>query len=55
MTIIANVVIVAAILGYACWMVVRHVRRSKEGKCAACAVKKSCESGSCAPQPPNSK
>lgn len=46
---IANVLIIALIFGYAGWMVVRHVRRSKEGKCAACSAKKSCESTSCIP------
>lgn len=55
MSILANVLVAAAIGGYAVWMVVRHVRRSKEGKCAACAVKKSCESASCLPPSPPSK
>lgn len=47
--IFANVLIIAAILGYAGWTVTRHVKRSKEGKCAACSSKKTCESASCLP------
>ncbi|MNI91595.1 Virus attachment protein p12 family protein [compost metagenome] len=46
---IANVLITAVIIGYAVWMVVRHIKRSKEGKCAACSAKKGCESASCVP------
>lgn len=46
---IANVLLIAAILGYAGWTLVRHIRRSKEGKCASCSSKKSCESASCLP------
>ncbi|WP_438449279.1 FeoB-associated Cys-rich membrane protein [Gorillibacterium sp. sgz5001074] len=46
---IANVLVLAAIFAYAGWTLFRHIKRSKEGKCAACAAKKSCESASCLP------
>ena len=41
---IINIVLGAAIFGYAGWALVRHINKSKEGKCAACSVKSSCES-----------
>lgn len=41
---IANLMIGAAIFGYAGWALVRHIRKSKEGKCAACSLKSSCSS-----------
>jgi hypothetical protein len=47
--VIVNIVIGALILGYAGWMVVRHVKRSAKGKCAACAVREGCSGTSCGP------
>jgi hypothetical protein len=41
---IINIVLGAAIFGYAGWALVRHINKSKEGKCAACSVKSSCVS-----------
>ncbi|WP_268623790.1 FeoB-associated Cys-rich membrane protein [Paenibacillus alvei] len=42
--------IVMIIFAYALWMVVRHVRKSKQGACASCALNRSCSSG-CSTQP----
>ncbi|EJW16565.1 FeoB-associated Cys-rich membrane protein [Paenibacillus alvei] len=42
--------IVTIIFAYALWMVVRHVRKTKQGACAACALNRSCSSG-CAAHP----
>ena len=33
------------IFGYAIWMVISFFRKSREGKCGTCALKKSCHSG----------
>ncbi|MGA9288598.1 MAG: FeoB-associated Cys-rich membrane protein [Anaerobacillus sp.] len=33
------------IFGYATWMVISFFRKSREGKCGTCALKKSCQSG----------
>lgn len=41
---IANIIIGTAIFGYAGWALIRHIRKSKEGKCAACSSKSSCGS-----------
>ena len=41
---IANIVIGTAIFGYAGWALFRHVKKSKQGKCAACSSKSSCSS-----------
>jgi radical SAM protein with 4Fe4S-binding SPASM domain len=41
---IANIIIGAAVFGYAGWAFIRHLKKSKEGKCAACSVKSSCGS-----------
>ncbi|MDR7076727.1 hypothetical protein J2Y03_001730 [Neobacillus niacini] len=43
---IANIVIGAAIFGYATWALVKFVNKSKKGKCAACDLEKSCSSQS---------
>ncbi|WP_075981554.1 FeoB-associated Cys-rich membrane protein [Bacillus massilinigeriensis] len=39
---IVNIVIGMAVFGYAGWALIRFINRSKEGKCAGCAVKNSC-------------
>ena len=41
---VANIVIGTAIFGYAGWVLFRHVKKSKQGKCAACSSKSSCPS-----------
>jgi radical SAM protein with 4Fe4S-binding SPASM domain len=46
---IINILIGATIFGYAGWALVRHINKSKEGKCAACSVKSSCASN-CMPK-----
>ncbi|MBU5268246.1 FeoB-associated Cys-rich membrane protein [Virgibacillus proomii] len=46
---IVNILIGLAIFGYAGWMMVRHIKKSKQGKCAACPLNKSC-SCSCSEQ-----
>ncbi|WP_281941618.1 FeoB-associated Cys-rich membrane protein [Paenibacillus tyrfis] len=40
-SIIAGVVI----FGYAAWSLVRYVRKTRQGKCAACSLNKTCLSG----------
>ena len=40
---LANIVIGAVIFGYAGWTIFRHVKKSKAGKCAACSLKKDCQ------------
>ncbi len=42
---VANIVIGGLIFGYAGWVLWKYIKKSKEGKCAACAVKKSCPHG----------
>ena len=44
---IVNYVIGVLIFSYAIWTLVRLVRRSREGKCAACELRKSCAGSSC--------
>jgi radical SAM protein with 4Fe4S-binding SPASM domain len=41
---IINILLGAVIFGYAGWALIRHINKSKEGKCAACSVKSSCTS-----------
>ncbi|WP_081413404.1 FeoB-associated Cys-rich membrane protein [Aneurinibacillus terranovensis] len=38
-----NILFGVLIFGYAGWTLVRFVKRSKEGKCAGCSLKKSCQ------------
>ncbi|ANC77543.1 FeoB-associated Cys-rich membrane protein [Fictibacillus sp. 7GRE50] len=40
---IFNIVFGALIFGYAGWAVFRHIKKSKQGKCAACSLAKNCE------------
>jgi len=40
---LANIAIGVVIFGYAGWTIFRHVKKSKEGKCAACALKSNCQ------------
>ncbi|MFL2029753.1 FeoB-associated Cys-rich membrane protein [Loigolactobacillus zhaoyuanensis] len=39
MALFVNILITAAIIGLAFWQIVKVVRRSKQGKCAACDYK----------------
>ncbi|HJV31039.1 MAG TPA: FeoB-associated Cys-rich membrane protein [Bacillales bacterium] len=41
---IASIVIGIAIFGYASWALLRFIKKSKKGKCAACEFNKSCKS-----------
>ncbi|PLR90082.1 FeoB-associated Cys-rich membrane protein [Bacillus sp. T33-2] len=47
---IANILIGAAIFGYAGWALYRFINKSRQGKCAACSLKNSCSS-SCSTSP----
>ena len=40
---LANIAIGVVIFGYAGWTIFRHVKKSKEGKCAACELKSGCQ------------
>jgi hypothetical protein len=45
------------IFGYAAWTMIRHVKRSRKGKCAACSLNETCQVA-CAPtivRPPAGK
>lgn len=39
---IVNIVIGALIFGYAAWTLIRYVKKTKQGRCAACAMNQSC-------------
>lgn len=41
---IANIVIGLGIFGYAAYALVKYIKKSKEGKCAACSTNESCSS-----------
>ena len=43
---VANILIGAAIFGYAGWAIYRFIQKSKQGKCAACSSNDSCPSTS---------
>ncbi|MBD3921684.1 FeoB-associated Cys-rich membrane protein [Paenibacillus sp. PR3] len=38
-----NIIVGAAIFGYAGWTLVRYVRKTRQGKCAACSLQSSCQ------------
>ncbi|WP_070119603.1 FeoB-associated Cys-rich membrane protein [Bacillus marinisedimentorum] len=44
---LVNLIIGGAIFGYAAWAMFRYIKKSKEGKCAACSIKDSCTSQCC--------
>ncbi|WP_053361778.1 FeoB-associated Cys-rich membrane protein [Bacillus sp. FJAT-27251] len=46
---LANLVIGAAIFGYAGWALYRFIKKSGKGKCAACAIENSCSGKACGP------
>jgi hypothetical protein len=39
-----SIVAGVAIFGYAGWALVRYARKTRQGKCAACSLNKSCQS-----------
>ncbi|MCL6585303.1 MAG: FeoB-associated Cys-rich membrane protein [Anoxybacillus sp.] len=39
---VANIIIGGAIFAYAGWTLVRHVKKSAKGKCAACSTADAC-------------
>jgi len=39
---IVNIIIGGLIFGYAGWALYKFIKKSKQGKCAACSVKNSC-------------
>ncbi|MDP4083976.1 MAG: FeoB-associated Cys-rich membrane protein [Bacillota bacterium] len=41
---LVNIVIGIAIFGYASFALVKFIKKSKKGKCAACDLQKSCKS-----------
>ena len=41
---IVNILVGAAIFGYAGWALVRFINRSKKGECGTCDMKDSCSS-----------
>ncbi|CAM3646660.1 hypothetical protein MEZE111188_00940 [Mesobacillus zeae] len=47
---IANIIIGSAIFGYAGWAFYKFIKKSKQGKCAACSIKGSCSSNACGPE-----
>ncbi|KOO42875.1 FeoB-associated Cys-rich membrane protein [Priestia koreensis] len=42
---LASILLGIVIFAYATFMIVRFVKRSRQGKCAACELNKSCQSG----------
>lgn len=41
---LANILLGSIIFGYAGFAFYKHIQKSKQGKCAACAVKSTCKS-----------
>lgn len=39
---LSNIIIIAAVFGYAGWALYRAIKKSKEGKCVSCSPKKGC-------------
>lgn len=37
-----NIAVFAIIFGYAGWTIVKYVKKSKQGKCAACDLNRTC-------------
>ncbi|WP_431086905.1 FeoB-associated Cys-rich membrane protein [Paenibacillus sp. 8b26] len=37
-----NIIILLVILGYSAWVLVRFLRKSRQGACAGCSSSKSC-------------
>jgi radical SAM protein with 4Fe4S-binding SPASM domain len=43
-----NIIVGVLIFGYASWALFKFINKSKQGKCASCAIKDSCNT-SCSP------
>ncbi|MFC5402677.1 FeoB-associated Cys-rich membrane protein [Cohnella soli] len=41
---IFSIIVGIAIFGYAGWTLTRYVRKTRQGKCAACSLQSSCQS-----------
>ncbi|TVX99002.1 FeoB-associated Cys-rich membrane protein [Paenibacillus cremeus] len=39
-----NLIAGVLIFGYAAWSIIRYVRKTRQGKCAACSLSESCQS-----------
>ncbi|MDO5375146.1 FeoB-associated Cys-rich membrane protein [Staphylococcus rostri] len=42
MTLLINLLLIALIVGYSVFVLVRYIKRSKQGKCSACGSSKQC-------------
>ncbi|MFC7394475.1 FeoB-associated Cys-rich membrane protein [Scopulibacillus cellulosilyticus] len=42
---VISIIIGVVIFGYAVWTITRFIKKSRQGQCAACSMKKSCQSG----------
>ncbi|MBB6671396.1 FeoB-associated Cys-rich membrane protein [Cohnella nanjingensis] len=42
---ILNIGLGLLIFGYAGWTLVRYIRKTKQGKCAGCALSETCQTG----------
>ncbi|MCD8844187.1 FeoB-associated Cys-rich membrane protein [Staphylococcus gallinarum] len=49
MTIIFNIILFAAIFGYAAYTLTKFIKKSKAGKCSSCGSSKHCNT----PKPPS--
>nr|WP_251554906.1 FeoB-associated Cys-rich membrane protein [Neobacillus muris] len=47
---ISSIIIGIAVFGYASWALVKFIQKSKQGKCAACEINKSCSKECCIPK-----
>ncbi|WP_066058883.1 FeoB-associated Cys-rich membrane protein [Robertmurraya korlensis] len=53
---LVNILLGGIIFGYASFTFIKHIQKSKQGKCAACAVKNTCQSEAvCASKVTNNK
>ncbi|MBC1522061.1 FeoB-associated Cys-rich membrane protein [Listeria aquatica] len=43
LTLLLNILLGACIFGYTAYALIRFVKRSKKGKCAACELEETCE------------
>ncbi|MBC1501895.1 FeoB-associated Cys-rich membrane protein [Listeria weihenstephanensis] len=48
-SLLVNIVIGGLIFGYTIYALVRHIQKSKQGKCGGCDLEKSCDSDKSAP------
>lgn len=45
--ILISVILGILIFGYAAWSICNFVKKSRQGKCAACSLKKTCGNSDC--------